>query len=61
MTASKTFVALLARLTRTVTRTLRNVAFKSATLTVGIPGFVKLEIKAEADAKPAKSGRHQPA
>ena len=60
MTASKTLRTALTRFRRTVTRTLRRLAFKgaSATLTFSLPPFIKLEIKAETEkAKPAHRGR----
>ncbi len=60
MTASKTLRTALTRFRRTVTRTLRRLAFKggSATLTLSLPPFIKVEIKAETEkAKPAHRRR----
>jgi len=51
MTASKFFIALLTHTRRTLARVLHRVSVSSATLTLSIPPFVKLEIKTE-PAKP---------
>ena len=47
MTASKHFIALLTYFRRTLLRLLRRVSVSSATLTLSIPPFIKLEIKTE--------------
>ena len=52
MTASKTIRAMLVHLRRTIERTFHHVTVTSATLTISLPPFVKLEIKTEP--KPAK-------
>lgn len=58
MTASKTIRAMLVHLRRTIERTLRHVTVASATLTISMPSFVKLEIKIEPkQAKPARRRR----
>ena len=58
MTASKTIRAMLVHLRRTIERTFHHVTIASATLTISLPPFVKLEIKTEP--KPAKPA-HMPA
>ena len=66
MTASKTICAAINHLRRTIARTLRRVAFKSAsaTLTLSFPPFVKLEIKTETAAAKRvhrRKSQHKPA
>lgn len=62
MTASKTIRAMLVQLRRTIERTLHHVTVASATLTISLPLFVKLEIKTEPkSAKPAHRRRRQAA
>ena len=58
MTASNTICHAIARLRRTIIRTLRGIHLKAlgATLTLSLPPFVKLEIKTEIS---AKRGRHR--
>ena len=56
-----TILAALAYARKTVYRTARKVTFAGATLTLSIPGFVKLEIKTEPKTdkkpRPRKRGR----
>jgi hypothetical protein len=59
MTASKTIRTLLVHLRRTIDRTIRRVTIASATLTISLPPFLKLEIKTEPKAKPAHRRRRQ--
>jgi hypothetical protein len=51
MTASKTIRAMLVHLRRTIERTiertLHHITVASATLTISLPPFIKLEIKTE--------------
>lgn len=58
MTASNTFRTLLAYLSRSIERTARKITIASATLTLSLPPFIKLEIKTE-PAKPAHRRRRQ--
>jgi hypothetical protein len=59
MTASKTIRAMLVHLRRTIERALHRVTVASATLTISLPPFLKLEIKTEPKpAKPAYRGHH---
>ena len=58
MTLSKTLKALLARIRRTINRTLTNTHLKSTKLTISFPPFVKLEIATETDVpKPTRRRR----
>jgi hypothetical protein len=60
MTASKTIRAMLVHLRRTIERTLHHVTVASATLTISLPPFVKLEIKTEPkQARPTHRRRRQ--
>ena len=60
MTASKTIRAMLVHLRRTIERTFHHVTVASATLTISLPPFVKLEIKTEPKtAKPAHRRHRQ--
>ena len=60
MTASKTIRAMLVHLRRTIERTFHHVTVASATLTISLPPFVKLEIKTEPmRVKPAQRRRRQ--
>lgn len=52
MTASKTIRSMLVHPRRTIERTLHRVTVASATLTISLPPFIKLEIKTE-PARPA--------
>jgi hypothetical protein len=62
MTASKIIRALLVHLRRTIERTFHRVTIASATLTISLPPFVKLEIKTEPKtAKPVHRRRRQAA
>jgi hypothetical protein len=62
MTASKIIRALLVRLRRTIERTFHRVTIASATLTISLPPFVKLEIKTEPKtARPAQRRRRHAA
>lgn len=61
MTASKTVRAALDRIRRTLSRTLRCIAFKSATLTLSVPPFVKLEIKTTATGPTRRRKHHRKA
>ncbi len=56
MTTSKTVVTMLARLRRTITRTVRRHAF-TLSLTLNLPPFFKLGIKAEPKTEKAAAGR----
>ncbi len=47
MKLSNELAAILNHIRRTLTRVIRKVTLTSATLTLSIPGFVKLEIKTE--------------
>ena len=47
MTVSKPTRAMLVRLLRTIERTFHHATVASATLTISLPPFVKLEIKTE--------------
>jgi hypothetical protein len=47
MTVSKIIRALLVHLRRTIERTFHRVTIASATLTISLPPFIKLEIKTE--------------
>jgi len=47
MTASKTIRTMLVHLRRTIERALHHVTVASATLTISLPPFIKLEIKTE--------------
>ncbi len=58
MTASKTIRAMLIHLRRTIERTFHRITVASATLTISVPPFVKLEIKAEPK-KPADRRHRQ--
>jgi hypothetical protein len=59
MTASKTVVTMLTRLCRTITRTVRKHVF-TLSLTLSLPPFFKLEIKAEPKTETAAGNRrHQ--
>ena len=58
MTASKTIRAMLVHLRRTIERTFHRVTVASATLTISLPPFVKLEIKTEPK-KPAHRRHRQ--
>jgi hypothetical protein len=60
MTASKIIRSMLVHLRRTIERTFHRVTVASATLTISLPPFVKLEIKTEPTrAKPAHRRRRQ--
>ena len=62
MTASKIIRALLVHLRRTIERTFHRVTVASATLTISLPPFVKLEIKTEPKtAKPPHRRRRKAA
>jgi hypothetical protein len=54
MTASRTIRTLLVHLRRTIDRTIRRVTIASATLTISVPPFLKLEIKTEPKARPVR-------
>ena len=56
MTVSKTVVTMLARLRRTITRTVRKHVF-TLSLTLSLPPFFKLEIKAEPKTEKAAAAR----
>ena len=58
MTTSKTALSLLVRIRRTINRTLRKIHVASCTLTLSIPPFFKLEIKAEP--RPKAKPRQRP-
>ena len=58
MTLSNKLAAMLTHIRRTLTRVLRKVTLTSATLTLSIPGFIKLEIKTEP--KPELKPRRRP-
>lgn len=57
MNLSNELAAMLNHIRRTFARVIRNVTLISATLTLSIPGFVKLEIKTEPKPTP-KRRRH---
>jgi hypothetical protein len=59
MTASKTIRTLLVHLRRTIDRTIRRVTIASATLTISVPPFLRLEIKTEPKARPVRHRRRQ--
>lgn len=57
MNLSNELATMLTHIRRTLSRVLRKITLASVTLTLSIPGFVKLEIKTEP--KPTTKPRHK--